>query len=241
MKNKIKGVVLAGGNATRLGDLTITTNKHLLPIFNVPMCYYPINTLISAGITEIMIITGAHHAGSFIELLGDGSKFGVNFTYRVQEKAGGIAEALSLCEDFANKSNVAVILGDNIFEDNFKNQIERFSKNSSGAVTFLKEVKDPERFGVAIIENDKIKLIEEKPKKPKSKLAVTGLYLYNGLVWDMLKKIKPSGRGEMEISDINNYYIKYGLMDHEIVEGFWKDAGKPESLLEASIWASKLK
>jgi len=228
----MKGIILAGGNGTRLYPMTKVTNKHLLPVFNVPMIYYPIKTLVNSGITDIMIITGIEHAGDFIELLGTGKDFrGCKFTYRVQEEAGGIADALKLCEDFCGEDNLAVILGDNIFAHDFKIKTENFK---SGAYIYLAEVDNPKRFGVATIEKDKVKNIEEKPKEPKTNLAVTGLYLYDRQVWQFIKHLVPSGRGELEISDVNNFYINQNELGHEVVEGFWSDAGTVDSLFTSS-------
>lgn len=234
--SKIKGVLLAGGNGTRLLPMTKIINKHLLPVYSKPMIYYPIETLTSAGIKDIMIITGSEHAGDFINLLGDGSEFGANFTYRPQSSAGGIAEALGLCRDFVGYDPMVVILGDNVFDDNsdIKERIEKFEKDHSSACIFLKKVKDPDRFGVATIKNRKIIEIEEKPKVPKSDLVVTGLYLYNDLVWDVIKGLTPSARNELEITDVNNWYIGQNLMDCQIIDGFWSDTGTPESLYKTS-------
>jgi len=234
---KCRGVILAGGNGTRLLPMTLTTNKHLLPVYDNPMIYYPINTLVSAGIKDIMIVTGKEHAGDFINLLGDGSNFGANFTYRTQQEAGGIAAALWLCKDFAQDDPIAVILGDNIFGDNIKDRVDSYVKDSDKAKVFLSSVDDPERFGVATIVNDVITEIEEKPKNPKTNFAVTGLYFYNKLVWDVIRRLEPSARGEQEISDVNNWYIQNGMMRHEILEGFWSDAGQPYSLYKASTYA----
>jgi glucose-1-phosphate thymidylyltransferase len=227
----MKGVILAGGKGTRLAPLTLVCNKHLLPVYDKPMIYYPIDTLKKAGIRDILIISGRHHAGQFLELLGRGEELGLRFSYSIQEKEGGIAEALSLAEDFSNGENVAVILGDNIFEDNFTIPINSFQR---GARIFLKEVKDPERFGVAQIQNNKVINIEEKPENPKTNYAVTGLYLYDSIVFDIIKGLKPSGRGELEITDVNNYYIGLKMMDARIVNGFWSDAGTFESLYNSS-------
>jgi glucose-1-phosphate thymidylyltransferase len=227
----MKGIILAGGHGTRLLPMTKVTNKHLLPVYNKPMIFYPIQTLVNMGIKNIMIVSGKGHAGHFLELLGSGREFGAKFTYEIQEEAGGIAQALGLAEDFADNEDVAVILGDNIFEDNFREEIKDFS---GGAKIFIKEVKHAQRFGVAEIKGDKITNIEEKPKEPKSNYAVTGLYVYNSKVFDIIKKLKPSGRGELEITDVNNYYIKNKQMTFSVVKGFWSDAGTIESLYRAS-------
>ncbi len=227
----MKGIVLAGGYGTRLLPMTKVTNKHLLPVYNKPMIFYPIQTLVDMGIKNIMIVSGKGHAGHFLELLGSGKGFGAKFTYEIQEDAGGIAQALGLAEDFADKEDVAVILGDNIFEDNFKEEIKHFS---NGARIFLKEVKHAQRFGVAEIKGNKIIGIEEKPNEPKSDYAVTGLYVYDSKVFEIIKKLKPSGRGELEITDVNNYYIKNKEMSFSVIKGFWSDAGTIESLYTAS-------
>ncbi|HHV23062.1 MAG: sugar phosphate nucleotidyltransferase [Methanosarcina sp.] len=228
----MKGVILAGGTGSRLYPLTKVTNKHLLPVYNKPMIYYPMETLINAGIKDIMIVSGRGHAGHFLELLGSGVDFGVHFTYEIQEKAGGIAQALSLAEDFVDGDSVTVILGDNIFQDNVKEDVADFN---NGAKIFLKEVPDAYRFGVAELKDEKIIGVEEKPKVPKTNFAVTGLYIYDPEVFDVIKALKPSGRGELEITDVNNYYINKGVMEYGILEGFWSDAGTFESLLRAGM------
>ena len=227
----MKGVILAGGTGSRLYPLTKVTNKHLLPVYDKPMIYYPIQTLINAGIKEIMIVSGKGHAGHFLELLGSGSELGVRLTYEIQEEAGGIAQALGLAEDFADNSPVTMILGDNIFQDNIIDSVKSFT---SGAKIFLKEVSDAHRFGVAEIDGNRIISIEEKPKIPKSSLAVTGLYIYDSRVFDIIRNLKPSGRGELEITDVNNAYVRMGEMEYSILEGFWSDAGTFESLFRAS-------
>ena len=228
----MKGVILAGGTGSRLYPLTKVTNKHLLPVYDKPMIYYPMETLINAGIKDIMIVSGRGHAGHFLELLGSGVEHGVHFTYEIQEKAGGIAQALSLAEDFVDGDSVTVILGDNIFQDNIKEDVRNFK---NGAKIFLKEVPDAHRFGVAELNGDKVKGIEEKPKQPKSNFAVTGLYIYDSEVFSAIKKLKPSGRGELEITDVNNYYVNKGAMEYGMLEGFWSDAGTFESLLRAGM------
>lgn len=229
----MKGVILAGGFGSRLLPLTKVTNKHLLPIYNRPMIFYPIDTLRQAGIEDILIISGTEHCGHFLQLLGDGSDFGANFSYRIQAKPGGIAHALKLAKDFV-ESDFAVILGDNIFEDHF-----RFSA-PHGAKVFLKEVNNPNRFGVALIEDSKIVHIEEKPKIPSSKLAVTGLYLYDQSVFDIIDELKPSSRGELEITDVNNRYIALGQMSYQLVTGAWTDAGTFESLFAANCLIERM-
>lgn len=232
----IKGVVLAGGLGTRLMPLTRVTNKHLLPVYNKPMVFYPIEKLVEAGIQEIMIVTGGNHAGEFLRLLKNGKDFGLReLHYTYQEGEGGIAEALGLTEDFVDGDRVCVILGDNIFEASIKGGVERFARQEQGGRIFLKKVPDPERFGVADLKGDKIVGIEEKPKKPKSNYAVTGIYMYDAQVFDFIKKLSPSERGELEITDVNNFYVKSGSMCYEILEGWWTDAGTFESLLRANM------
>lgn len=234
----MKGVILAGGTGSRLYPLTKVTNKHLLPVYDKPMIYYPMETLVNAGIKDIMIVSGRGHAGHFLELLGSGVDFGVHFTYEIQEKAGGIAQALSLAEDFVDGDSVTVILGDNIFQDNIKEDVKNFK---NGARIFLKEVPDAHRFGVAELNGDKVIGIEEKPKQPKSNFAVTGLYIYDSGVFSAIKTLKPSGRGELEITDVNNYYVNKGAMEYGMLEGFWSDGGTFESLLRASNLISSIK
>jgi len=218
----MKGVILAGGTGSRLYPLTKVTNKHLLPIYDKPMIYYPINSLKKIGLESILIVSGRHHAGDFLELLGRGEDMGLNFSYTIQEREGGIAEALSLAKDFCGKENLAVILGDNIFGENFKEEVSSFEE---GARIFLKEVEHPKEFGVAELDGNKVINIEEKPKKPKTNYAVTGLYLYDYKVFDIIKDLKPSKRGELEITDVNNHYIKKGQMDAKFVRDFWVDSG----------------
>ena len=227
----MKGVILCGGKGARLLPLTRVTNKHLLPIYNKPMIYYPIQTLKDAGIKDILIVSGRHYAGHFLELLGRGEDLGLNLSYTIQEKEGGIAQALALAEDFSEGENIVVILGDNIYEDNFKKEIACFK---TGARIFLKKVKDPQRFGVATFRDKKVIFIEEKPKDPESDYAVTGLYIYDSKVFQYIKSLKPSGRGELEITDVNNFYIEEGNMDCRFVKGFWSDAGTFESLFSSS-------
>jgi glucose-1-phosphate thymidylyltransferase len=228
----MKGVILAGGTGSRMYPLTKVTNKHLLPVYDKPMIYYPLQTLVNAGIKEIMIVSGRGHAGHFLELLGSGMEFGVQLTYEIQEKAGGIAEALGLAESWVDDDPVAVILGDNIFEDSISSDVTSFRK---GAKIFLKEVPDAHRFGVAEINGDHVVSIEEKPEKPKSRYAVTGLYLYDSDVFSVIRTLKPSKRGELEITDVNNAYIKRGEMQFSLLKGFWSDAGTFDSLLRAGL------
>ncbi len=236
----MKGIILAGGLGTRLSPLTKITNKHLLPIYDRPMIYYPIQTLINAGITDIMIVTGGNNAGDFLRLLGNGKEFGlkhINYTY--QEGEGGIAAALSLAEYFAEGQPICVVLGDNLIEKNIVKAVRDFAKQKEGAKILLKEVPDPERFGVAEIRNGRLLAIEEKPRRPKSNLAVIGIYLYDGEVFEIVKKLKPSDRGELEITDVNNAYIKRKTMTWEMLEGWWTDAGTFESLMRATILVSQ--
>lgn len=231
----LKGVVLAGGLGTRLRPLTAVTNKHLLPVYNQPMIYYPIQTLVNAGITDIMVVTGGSSAGDFLRLLGNGKAFGLkhlNYTY--QEGEGGIAEALSLVEHFAAGEQVCVVLGDNIIEGNIHSAVRAYRSQGRGAKIILKKVLDPQRFGVPKLEGRKVIAIEEKPKVPKSDYAVIGVYMYDGEVYDIIRTLKPSGRGELEITDVNNAYIARDEMTWEELEGWWTDAGTFESLLSAS-------
>ena len=231
----MKGVILAGGLGTRLFPLTKVTNKHLLPVYDKPMIYYPIQTLINAGIDDILIVTGGNNAGDFLKLLGNGKEFGlkhINYTY--QEGEGGIAEALRLAEFFASGDKICVVLGDNVIEKNIRKAVENFRKQKKGAKILLKEVPDPQRFGVAELKGDRIAGIEEKPKEPKSRYAVIGIYLFDQEVFNIIKTLKPSGRGELEITDVNNRYIEKGLMTWDILEGWWTDAGTFESLLHAN-------
>jgi glucose-1-phosphate thymidylyltransferase len=230
----MKGIVLAGGTGSRLFPLTKITNKHLLPIYDKPMVYYPIQTLVDAGIRDIMIVTGGRNAGDFLRLLGAGKEFGLaHLNYAYQEGEGGIAEALAQAEHFADRERICVILGDNLIEGSIRSAVEEFCAQPAGARILLKETADPERFGVAEIEGDRIVGIEEKPKRPKSNYAVTGVYLYDGTVWDKIRTLEPSGRGELEITDVNNAYIAEGQMTFSYLEGWWTDAGTFESLLRA--------
>lgn len=227
----MKGVVLAGGLGTRLMPLTKVTNKHLLPIYDRPMIYYPIQALVNAGIQDIMLVTGGNNAGDFLRLLGNGKEFGLrhlNYTY--QEGEGGIADALRLAEHFADGEAICVILGDNIIERNIAIAAEAFRQQKIGAKILLKEVKDPQRFGVPVLEGERVLKIEEKPAHPRSAYAVTGLYFYDAQVFDIIKTLKPSGRGELEITDVNNAYIKAGTLTWDLLDGWWTDAGTIESL-----------
>jgi glucose-1-phosphate thymidylyltransferase len=231
----MKGVILAGGLGTRLYPLTKVTNKHLLPVYDKPMIYYPIQLLINAGVDDILIVTGGNNAGDFLKLLGNGKEFGlkhINYTY--QEGEGGIAEALRLAEFFASGEKICVVLGDNIIEKNIRRAVENFRRQKKGAKILLKEVPDPQRFGVAELKGDRIARIEEKPKKPRSRYAVIGIYLFDQEVFNFIRTLKPSDRGELEITDVNNRYIEKGLMTWDILEGWWTDAGTFESLLRAN-------
>ncbi|MBI2688146.1 MAG: NTP transferase domain-containing protein [Acidobacteria bacterium] len=231
----MKGVVLAGGTGSRLFPLTKITNKHLLPVYDKPMIYYPIQTLVDAGIEDILIVTGGRNAGDFLRLLANGKEFGLtHLDYTYQEGEGGIAEALGLAHHFGNGNRLCVILGDNIIEGSIRAAVEDFRKQPSGAKILLKQVQDAERFGVADIAGGKILGIEEKPKKPKSDLAVTGIYLYDETVFDKVQRLKRSDRGEMEITDVNNAYIAEGTMTFAHLDGWWTDAGTFESLLRAN-------
>lgn len=230
----MKGIILAGGLGSRLAPCTLVTNKHLLPVYDRPMIYYPLQTLIQAGITDILIVTGGQFAGDFLKLLGNGNDFGLkhlNYTY--QEGEGGIADALSLAEYFAAGDKMCVVLGDNIIEGNIVAAAESFRKQEKGARILLKEVEDAERFGVAETEGDRVARIVEKPKKPKSKLAVTGIYFYDSQVFDMIGRLSPSNRGELEITDVNNMYLEQGQLEYEILRGWWTDAGTFASLRRA--------
>jgi glucose-1-phosphate thymidylyltransferase len=231
----MKGIVLAGGLGSRLQPLTKITNKHLLPIYDKPMIYYPIETLVAAGIQEILIVTGGRNAGDFLRLLANGKEFGLKqINYAYQEGEGGIAEALSLAEHFAEGARICVILGDNIIGESIRDAVDDFKKQGRGAKIFLKEVPDAERFGVAELDGDRILGIEEKPAKPKSNYAVTGIYMYDNSVFDKCKTLVPSARGELEITDVNNAYIREGTMTFARLKGWWTDAGTFESLLRAA-------
>jgi len=231
----VKGVVLAGGTGSRLFPLTKITNKHLLPIFDKPMIYYPIQTLVQAGIRDILLVTGGRNSGDFLRLLANGKEFGLNhLNYTYQEGEGGIADALALAEHFADGDKICVILGDNIIEGSIAAAVEEFRKQERGARILLKEVPDAERFGVAEIQGGRIVGIEEKPRQPKSNYAVIGIYLYDGTVFDKVKQLVPSKRGELEITDVNNAYIREGTMTFSHLEGWWTDAGTFESLRRAT-------
>jgi glucose-1-phosphate thymidylyltransferase len=237
----MKGVVLAGGLGSRLYPLTYATNKHLLPVFNKPMVYYPIETLVKAGVTEILVVTGGPHAGHFLRVLKNGEDFkATHIEYVYQEGEGGIAAALRLAEDFSDGESICVVLGDNCTDADIKDEVKNFKK---GGKIFLKKVNDPERFGVPVFDkNKKVTKIEEKPKNPQSEYAVTGLYMYDNTVFDKIKKLEPSGRGELEITDLNNLYIDEGTLDWSELKGYWSDAGTFKSLFEVNkYWAEKKK
>jgi glucose-1-phosphate thymidylyltransferase len=231
----MKGIVLAGGIGSRLYPLTRVTNKHLLPVYDKPMIFYPLQTLVDAGIRDILIVTGGQNAGDFLRLLQNGKEFGLQqLSFAYQEGEGGIADALRLAEPWAKGDKICVVLGDNIIESEVREAAKNFEKQDKGAMVMLKEVPDPERFGVPVIENGRIIRIEEKPKKPLSSYAVIGIYFYDGTVFDRIRGLKPSGRGEYEITDINNSYIAEGTLRHTLLEGWWTDAGTFESLWHAS-------
>jgi glucose-1-phosphate thymidylyltransferase len=231
----MKGVVLAGGLGSRLYPLTKITNKHLLPVFDKPMIYYPIQCLVNAGIRDILVVTGGNSAGHFLQLLRNGADFGLQrLNYAYQEGEGGIADALKLAEAFADGSPICVVLGDNIIETNIGKAVSDFAKQGKGAKIMLKEVHDPERFGVATIADGKVLKIVEKPKEPETNLAVIGIYLYDANVFEICRNLKPSNRGELEITDVNNEYIRNGSLTYEILEGWWTDAGTFESLYRSS-------
>jgi len=236
----MKGIVLAGGKGTRLYPLTKITNKHLLPVYNKPMIYYPVQTLVDAGIQDILIVTGGNHAGDFLQLLGNGREFGLSIVgYTYQEGEGGIADALKLAEPFAEGEKVCVILGDNIIEKGIGDAVRDFEKQERGAKILLKEVDDPERFGVAEIRDGKVINIVEKPERPVSHHAVTGIYMYDATIFEKTRVLKPSARGELEITDVNNAYIREGTMTYSFLDGWWSDAGTFASLLRASNLVEK--
>ena len=231
----MKGVILAGGLGTRLFPLTKITNKHLLPVHDRPMIYYPLQALINAGIRDILIVTGGNNAGDFLRLLGNGKEFGLkHINYTNQEGEGGIAAALDLAEYFADGKKICVVLGDNLIEKNIVRAVRSFEEQREGAKILLKEVPDPQRFGVPEIQDGKIRGIVEKPKAPKSNYAVIGIYLYDASVFEIIKTLRPSDRGELEITDVNNEYLRRGTLSYDILEGWWTDAGTFDSLLRAS-------
>jgi len=235
----MKGIILAGGSGTRLYPLTKVTNKHLLPVGRLPMIYHPIYKLTEAGIEDILIVTGVEHMGDIVNLLGSGRNFKCRFTYKVQDEAGGIAQALALGREFADDGKIIVILGDNVFEDKLKPFVSRFEKQKRGARILVKEVSDPQRFGVVEFKDSKVISIEEKPKKPKSKFAVTGIYFYDAEVFKIIRGLRPSGRGELEISDVNSVYLKQSHLEYDILSGWWTDAGTFESLERATLMVER--
>lgn len=242
MSEILKGVILAGGLGKRLDPLTKITNKHLLPIYNKPMIYYPIQSLVDSGIRDILLVTGGNNAGDFLRLLGNGSNFGLkHIHYTYQQGEGGIADALSLAEHFADNSKIVVMLGDNIIGGNIARFVNHFRKQKKGARILIKRVSDPWRFGVASIKGDKIVEIVEKPRRPKSNFIVTGIYMYDSQVFNIIKTLKPSDRGELEITDVNNMYIERGQMEFDILDSWWSDSGTFDSLLRANNLVAKKK
>ena len=236
----MKGVILAGGLGSRLFPLTKVTNKHLLPVYDKPMIYYPIETLVRAGVRDILVVTGGNSSGDFLKLLGNGKQFGlkhINYTY--QEGEGGIAHALGLAEHFVGHEKMVVILGDNIVQDDMTPQVRRFAGQKEGARVLLKKVPNPERFGVATLKNGKITGIIEKPKHPKSSYAVVGIYMYDASVFSFIRTLKPSRRGELEITDVNNGYLKRGVLKYDLLKGYWTDAGTFESLHRANALVAR--
>ncbi|MDE0892263.1 MAG: sugar phosphate nucleotidyltransferase [Planctomycetota bacterium] len=231
----MKGVILAGGLGTRMYPLTKITNKHLLPVYDLPMIYYPIQTLVNAGVTDIMVVTGGRNSGDFLRLLGNGSEFGLkHLNYAYQEGEGGIAAALELAEHWAAGDSLVVVLGDNLIEGNIIEAVTNFREQKEGAKILLKEVHDPHRFGVASLDGDKVTKIVEKPTDPETNLAVIGIYMFDERVWQIIGGLEPSKRGELEITDVNNWYIEDGSMTYEVLEGWWTDAGTFESLHRAT-------
>jgi glucose-1-phosphate thymidylyltransferase len=231
----VRGVILAGGLGTRLMPMTRVTNKHLLPVYDRPMIYYPIQQLVHAGITDILIVTGGNSAGDFLKLLRNGREFGLqDVSYTYQEGEGGIAEALGLAEHFAEGEPIVVILGDNIFQDPIAPAVRAYQEGKGGAMILLKEVEDPERFGVAELEGGRVTRIVEKPKQPRSRLAVTGCYFYDARVFEIIHGLEPSARGELEITDVNNRYLGWGQLRHHVLDGWWTDAGTISSLYRAA-------
>jgi glucose-1-phosphate thymidylyltransferase len=231
----VKGVVLAGGLGSRLAPMTRVTNKHLLPVYDRPMIYYPIQTLVDAGITQILLVTGGNNSGDFLRLLGNGAEFGLkHLHYTYQQGEGGIADALSLAEHFADGEPLCVILGDNILQRPIRGAVEAYQRRGRGASILLKEVPDPERFGVPVFDGDRIVAIEEKPAAPRSRYAVIGVYLYDARVFEIIHGLSPSARGELEITDVNNRYLAWGELKHSVIDGWWTDAGTVESLYRAA-------
>ncbi|WP_432665328.1 sugar phosphate nucleotidyltransferase [Wukongibacter baidiensis] len=231
----MKGIILAGGTGSRLLPLTKVTNKHLLPVGKYPMIFYLIAKLKQADIRDIMIISGKEHMGSVVNLLGSGYEFGVNFTFRIQDRPGGIAEALGLCKEFVGNDCCLVLLGDNIFEDSIIEYVKKYEKQGIGAKVLLKEVHDPKRYGVPELREDKVVKVEEKPENPKSNYCVTGIYMYDNRVFDIIDTLKPSGRGELEITDVNNWYINDNSLTYDVLKGWWTDAGTFDSWFKANL------
>lgn len=237
----MKGIILAGGLGTRLYPLTKVTNKHLLPVYNKPMIHYPLETLVEAGIHDIMVVTGGNGAGDFLRLLGNGREFGLrHLHYAYQEGEGGIADALSLAEYFAADDLICVMLGDNLVEKSIRGYVESFQRQGKGAKILIKEVPDPQRFGVPQLQGDRVVKVVEKPATAPSKYAVTGIYFYDSRVFEIVKGLKPSQRGELEITDVNNQFIDWGEMSYDVLDGWWTDAGTIDSLLKASNLAARM-
>ena len=236
----MKGIILAGGTGSRLHPMTKVTNKHLLPVGNKPMIMHSVEKLVKANVIEIMIITGTEHMGDMISLLGSGREYGCSFTFRVQDQPDGIGGALSLCEDFVGSHSCVVLLGDNIFEDGLEKIINDYENNDFGCQLLLKEVPDPERYGVASFDGERVIKIEEKPMNPESNFAITGIYIYDSQVFQIIKKTKPSNRGEYEITDVNNYYINEKSMSYKIMNGWWTDAGTHSSYQLANVLANSM-
>ena len=236
----MKGIILAGGTGSRLYPLTKITNKHLLPVGKYPMIFHPIHKLKEAGIFEVLIITGKEHMGDVVNLLGSGSEFGMDFTYKIQDEAGGIAQALGLAEQFVGNDRMVVILGDNVFDDNISLYVRRYKEQAEGAKILICRVPDPERFGVPELADGKIVSIEEKPAQPKSSYAVTGIYMYDHHVFDIIRNLRPSSRGELEITDVNNAYIRRQALTYDILQGWWTDAGTHQSFRKANELAFHL-
>lgn len=236
----MKGIILAGGTGSRLYPLTKVTNKHLLPVGKYPMIFYLIAKMKEAGIVDMIIVSGKEHMGSVVNLLGSGHEYGVNFTFRIQDQPGGIAQALGLCEDFVNEDKCIVMLGDNIFQDNIRPFVSAFDNQEIGGKILIKQVTDPKRYGVVTLRDQQIIEIEEKPENPKSNYCVTGIYMYDHRVFDIIKTLKPSNRGELEITDVNNWYVQDGSLTYDILHGWWSDAGTFDSLFNTNLLAQDL-
>ncbi|AOT69324.1 sugar phosphate nucleotidyltransferase [Geosporobacter ferrireducens] len=236
----MKGIILAGGTGSRLYPLTKVTNKHLLPVGKYPMIFYLIARMKQAGIEDIMIVSGKEHMGSVVNLLGSGHEYGLNFTFKIQDQPGGIAQALGLCGEFVNEDKCVVMLGDNVFQDNIAPFVKDFEAQDKGGKILIKKVEDPKRYGVVELRDQKIIGIEEKPQNPKSNYCVTGIYMYDHQVFHIIKTLKPSNRGELEITDVNNWYVKDGSLTYDILEGWWSDAGTFQSLLNTNLLAKDM-